>query len=544
MPRLQSTLVPLALTLLLVPFGCEDEDHGAPCDDARLGGVIEGRVITGGIPATARITALDRARGDSEFEVGTDSTGAFHLDLPVGSYWLSARVDRSWAEKLHYNLAGPPYDLARRDSLEVSADSPITADFLLASLRIEIEFPAAVESRGVYVSGYRVTAGGDPQERPRDGSFYQATEVENGRAIVAIGGLAPGAYLAYMRTDTWAEDWLLTQELWLPAARSCAEAETIQVAVGTTTQYYAAIPGDPARITGSIVGSWRELATRRPMITLVVPDSAAVVAVLPVGDDGTFATNVLVPEPVRALIDIGGTQRWYPHGSFQESAVLDLVAGATLPPIVVEESGLLLEVSHPLHPYTEDARVQLLSREQAQVVATLPIPGAPAGPFHAFSNLDPGDYWLRIAPSQFLWVDWRPQWFDRAAGQDGAALVHVPAGGGVGRVSIVLEDGGRIEGEVSFEITPATPAATAYLTEAADPLSLGHRPASGTGHYVASGLPDGDYKIGVWLGPARMATPQPPEDTVWYPATTDWNAAQVLTITDAAVISGIDFDLP
>lgn len=62
--------------------------------------------------------------------------------------------------------------------------------------------------------------------------------------------------------------------------------------------------------------------------------------------------------------------------------------------------------------------------------------------------------------------------------------------------------------------------------------------------YALPGLPDGDYKIGVWARAVGVPTPaQPPEDTVWYPETTDWNAAQVITIAEAEVITGIDFDL-
>lgn len=544
MSRLQSMLGALALALLPAALGCEDEDHGEPCSSAHAGGVIEGRLIAGDVPATAWITASDRTHDDTAFEVETDSAGAFHLDLPVGSYWLTADIDYpSEARRLYYAAAGPPYTFDARDSLEVTTGSAITADFLLGSLRIEVEFPTAVEGSGVRFIGYTANGDVDPQGCPRDFSFLGDTGIEDGRATIAVGGLAVGSHIVRLRIDTYDEVDQVTQELWLPAVRSCAEAETIQVTAGATTHYHAAIPSDPARITGSILGSWRELMSGRPVVTLVTPDSSAVVAVLPTRDDGTFEGNILVPEPVRALIEIRDTPRWYPRGSFQEAAVLELAPGVTLPPLVVEESGLILEISHPLHPPTWYVQVQLLSQEQTHVVATLWTSASPTSPFHVFSNLDPGDYWLRILPAHFLSETWRPQWYDRAADQEGATLVHVPAGGGVGRVDISLEDGGRIEGDVRYEVTPTTPAATVYLTEAGDSSALGRRPASEPQHYVATGLPDGGYRIGIWLGPVRAAPPQPPEDTLWYPETTDWNAAQVITITEAQVITGINFDL-
>ncbi|NTU77580.1 MAG: hypothetical protein HGA90_07210, partial [Alphaproteobacteria bacterium] len=43
------------------------------------------------------------------------------------------------------------------------------------------------------------------------------------------------------------------QTLWLPAARSCAEAETIQVIPGAIASYHGVVPSIPARVTGSIL---------------------------------------------------------------------------------------------------------------------------------------------------------------------------------------------------------------------------------------------------------------------------------------------------
>jgi len=36
---------------------------------------------------------------------------------------------------------------------------------------------------------------------------------------------------------------------------------------------------------------------------------------------------------------------------------------------------------------------------------------------------------------------------------------------------------------------------------------------------------------------------EPPEETLWYPATTDWNQATVLTIGGSESLTEIDFEL-
>lgn len=51
------------------------------------------------------------------------------------------------------------------------------------------------------------------------------------------------------------------------------------------------------------------------------------------------------------------------------------------------------------------------------------------------------------------------------------------------------------------------------------------------------------YKLGVWPQRRGQSPGQPPEDTIWFPETSDWDAAQVFTISGAGELRQVDFDL-
>ncbi len=62
--------------------------------------------------------------------------------------------------------------------------------------------------------------------------------------------------------------------------------------------------------------------------------------------------------------------------------------------------------------------------------------------------------------------------------------------------------------------------------------------------YKLEGLPDGDWKIGVSSISWGIGSEMNLEEVVWYPENTDWNNAEVFTITDADSIKGITLTAP
>jgi hypothetical protein len=550
------------LAALLSSTACNEEGLRAPCGSLRAGGVIEGRVATGDVRPQVRVTADDCA-GMGTITTVADETGAFRLELPVGTYILRACCpvksgSSSPSCTAYFNADGPPYPFEAADTLTVTADTLIVADFELGSLEVAIAVPSAAENVRVRLEGVWASEKVDPPGNPLSSpsTFAVYAWVRDGQAVFAIGGLQPGSYTLRMslpRTSWSQPDEAVTQMVWLPATRRRADADTICVPAGGTAHYEAAIPDNSVRLTGAITGSWQKLYFGGAQITLVAPDSSVTVASFATRSDGTFAADIQVPEPARMLIDIGGNPRWYPRGGFHEAEILDLAPGSSPLPIEVVESGLLLDIQGTFYPARWNATLQLVAPADSRIVAELDASSSGGHAFLGLANLDPGSYLLHILPQSFLSEAWTPQWFDRATDPHEATLIQVPAAGGVERVTITLEEGGRIEGQIwnDDELNPY--GVMLYLTAAGDPTTLGRLWASDTRSaiwpweaplpYKARGLPDGEYKIGVWPRLAGASPAQPPEDTIWYPQTTDWNAAQVLTITGNQATTGIDFDL-
>jgi len=548
--------------MLLAVSACEDEDRSMPCRSLYSGGVIEGHFTCGDVHPEVRVLAGDVASYNS-FGTVVDASGSYRLEVPSGTYALYAEIAESGglrfsAAPAFYSVGGPPYGYETRTDLTVTADTVIVADFALGSMKVALALPTLPPGASVDLEGLRIADDVGPESSLAYYSFSARGEVQEGQASFAIGGLQPGSYLLKLDlSDRYS--WnppvaVYGHTLWLPPTRQRADAETVVVAAAGTAHFEAQLAVAPAHLTGTVRGSWQELYPRPlPQITLVTPDSSATVATFSTLTDGTFAVAIQMPEPVRMLINIGGSQRWYPAGRFSEGEILELTPGSNLPPIEVVESGIQIDIRNPLYPPTCKGRVQLLSPVGSRVVAETATSNTEGRFPVAFCNLDAGDYWLRILPRLFLDQAWRPQWYDRAAGPEDAVLVRVPPNGGVVPVTLTLEEGGQIAGEIRYMNPQGEHGVILYVTAAGDPTARGRLHPSGSWFsywleqlpqpYAARGLPDGDYKIGIWPQSTGEPPAQPPEDTIWYPATTDWNAAQVLTISGAQAITGIDFDL-
>lgn len=543
-PRSRTALPLLTLALALAAAGCEDDRSCQPDSPA---GVIAGRVATGDVPTVVEVAAhgLDRSQS---YVVETDSTGAYRLNLPEGDYVLVASpLDPSLdVGGFPYNAGGPPYPWDAAETLTVTADTLIHADFRLSSLSIEISVPQALDYNWFRIRGFLAGDEVGPDGCPGYPVFSSWITVVDGRAAVAVGGIEPGVMLLRAELGTVTQGSSCQQALWLPAARGCADAESVTVPVDGAAHYQTTLPAQAARVTGSVTGSWQAMSGLRPQIDLVAADSSAQLATLSASSDGTFVADILLPAPARACVSIGRNKRWYPRGSFQEAAVLELAPGATLPPIEVVEGGIILGIDFPLHPIDWIADVELFAPGEEDAAVVLRFQADDDQPYRAFANLDPGDYHLYITPVVPLRVDWRPQWYDRAPTRETAALVHVPANGSIARADVTLEVGGRIEGGVWFVPAPCVSSAVLYLTAADDPSLVGRpvmeRVGADSYTHVARGLADGGYKLGLWVG-TPPSPPVPTRDTWWYPGTTDWEEAQVLTISAGGVLTGIDFDL-
>lgn len=479
----------LCAALLLVT-ACDEDEVGPRCGSPYAGGVIEGQIATGDVQSPAEVSAIDCNSG-STFTTLADDAGRYHLDLPAGAYTLQAEFHwsgYSFAEdyRVFFVHRGPPYDInGGGDTLVVSADTVITADYLMGGLQVQIAMPGYADGSDLSLVGCRIGEGCGPGAAfCFDFGIVLEGETEGGQMLFTAGGIPPGDYLMNLQlpesSGSQSSDWVY-QNLWLPDARRPADADTISVPAGGATHYAATIPANPAHLTGSITGSWQEIGRHKPRIFLVTPDSLATVAYFDTRGDGTFDADIQVPEPVRMRISIGGVDRWYPRGSFAEAEILDLGPGASLPPIIVVESGILIEVRSERLPAVWSAKLQLVTPADSRVVAEFAAEDYGNRPFHGFSNLDPGSYWLRILQARSENQVWRPQWYDRVTDPQQATLIHVPGAGGYEQITITLEEGGRIEGAIWCVDTPKTSGVLIYLTSSGDPTTLRRLPLAEDG---------------------------------------------------------------
>jgi hypothetical protein len=163
---------------------------------------------------------------------------------------------------------------------------------------------------------------------------------------------------------------------------------------------------------------------------------------------------------------------------------------------------------------------------------------------HAFGipNLRPGSYLLRIDPAFSGFAEWLPQWFDGSLTQEAATPITIANEGDVVPVHVTLTVGGKITGTIADAAYPDADHLV-YYTRADDPASIGFSFGLAGRSFTVPGLQDGDYKVGAWRQPSRIYPEQPPSGTVWYPGTSDWTAAQVISIRDHGVVSGIDIEM-
>lgn len=122
--------------------------------------------------------------------------------------------------------------------------------------------------------------------------------------------------------------------------------------------------------------------------------------------------------------------------------------------------------------------------------------------------------------------------------------MSIGSAGEVVALDLFLELGGVIRGRV--ETADGVPRFFHVLvTPAVERVTWGnHYAFEWSPDYEVKGLPDGAFKIGAYPVDQGWSWPDPPPDgTVWYPGTTDWESAGVVEIREAAVVTGVDIEM-
>jgi hypothetical protein len=538
--------LPFAGALACLLVGCE-KSGVEPCAPSIDAGRIQGFVRTGDVPvdATVRATRAPAAPGNVamvEARVGRD--GSYLMDVPAGRYVVGLRFDTRSSLAYEYSAAGIRCGDAPPDTLLVDPRHSPTVDFDLASMRVHLDLSPRIDGATGTVNLHRRGAG-SASAGSCNYIRSQSATIAGGALDVALSGVLPGAYRveAIVERRVRPGDYYFDRErFWMPGVRDSGDSPWIELPADRTAEIAGSVVAEAARLQGRIRGAWLDFGLQPPSVALFTPDSTIVLDARPTGSDGSFDVEMYVPGPVKLRVRQESIDQWLGGATFETATVLQLEPGQTISGIEVVESGLWLSVQAPVFEL-EMATFRLYDAVTSALAAAwhmdydadliVPVP-----------NLRPGTYRMQIEPSSRGRVPWAPQWYDRAANPAEAATIAIGREGEIARVSVILERGGTIAGVVR-ETEGVTADYSIYITSARDPAIWGYVFAwRSDPQFLVQGLPDGDWKVGAWRRISFSYPEQAPEGTVWYPGTTDWQAAGVIPIRGFQDVTGIEIVMP
>ncbi len=533
-----------ASVLILAGAGCDE--FADPYRTIVPSGRIQGRVSTGGQPVEAFVF-LDRIDDHDEnlsirMEVAAD--GSFGMEVPAADYAVSLQLDElhhryRYATPLAFYGSGTP-DTVRVDE----AHSPVTTDFDLGGLAFSMAVSSQLDGVPAAVVVHRRDDAGDPSLQ----SAFDDVEAEivAGRLEARFTGLLPGAYRIEVVLGG-SYDWSSSyrhEHFWLPGTRNPAASPWYEVSADTVVTVNAAFTALPARLEGRISGAWLDLTPdSRPRLSFVTPDSTELIGDLEVDRDGGFAVDFLLPDPVKIFVAQEMIGQWIGGTGFADAEVFNPSPGQAITGIDLVQCGLLLRfVLHDPHPSVLQFR--LFDPVDLTLLSVVDLYGSSRYDF-GIPNLRPGAYLAHIGPEHAGSTSWRAQWYDRAPTAEQALPVLLMEPGEIVELALTLERGGELGGLL---VLPAGSESdyVVVATPAQECVEWGHRlvfPVEPG--FSLLGLPDGAYKVGAVLSADYYGAPDfPPAGFVWYPGTTDWNAAGIIEIIDAATVSGVDIVIP
>ncbi len=545
----------LAGCLLWTP-GCDEDCVTDSCPDPVPGGTIRGHVDVGPMAfgGYARIERAIRTSGtDYTIFSPIDADGSFTAQVPYGSYFVSLGLTNpgstSSSADASYWYGSNRWSLltGERDTLVLDEGQPIRElDFVAGSLEVVVHASGELEGQKLALLPEHTSLPQPPYAYIH--WEYVTAQVVDGTARFEMPGFLPGACRLQLSIGGNSYVFPGTERFYLPGTRSREDADTLIIETGQITHYEMDLTSASAVLRGTVRGSWQTFELLSPTVTLFSLDSL-VVADRACAWDGYFSLRLYRPEPVKLRVVINGVSRWIGGGHFEDAEVFSPQHGGVVEVPELVESGLLVRLDLPEH--TEGSTLRLVLYD-ATTLGRVCATGTGSGNGAALlcANLLPGTYRVFI-DNVYLRTDAVSQWFDHAADLQSATVVTVPPEGQVAEIRAAMEAGGGIRGQLQgpssyycsavFYIVDAQTAVCVGRTGClpCDCLCICENPHP----FCARGLADGDYKVGA-VADRDTYSENPPPGTVWYPGTTDWNAAEVVRVENAATVEGIDITWP
>lgn len=532
--RTQAGIAGLFCLIVAVGAGCDREDPRDPtcptCTTCPWGS-IGGRVLGGGKPVAARVSAKC-VRGDSSGSAAgsvvqgeTDADGRFRIDVPPGRYTLEVSSPYDTPGPFfdfRYSADGPASRYTDADTFELRRE-PVEKVMAGGALDLLVHTPDSREGATLDCRISGLTGGATGY------TSSVSASVAEGAVRYHFPLLPVGTYAARLGGATM-------QTIWLPGALDQQAARRIRVDTGIPAAEEVTLP-PAAWISGSITGSWQTVISPPQVIALDAPleSGRGYVAGARVGQDGRFSLCFFVLAPVRLLVDYGETERWIGGNDFASARVFDLAAGREFPDVSLRDSGILcLLEGDGLGPETI-ARFRLFNSTGNLVADRYHMRGDVA----PIVGLTDGVYFLRVE-HESSGSTWAPQWFDRKPSLAEASPITLTGQGEMAMVTVRLQEGGRIRGEVRDRSgAPVQASIVAVPLSGPDEARAFAFSDGSTGEFAIAGLADGEYRIGVARHYNNLQTP-----LWWYPGTSDPSSARVISTLDHGEVDGLNWRLP
>lgn len=519
------------LAALTVMAGCTDDVR--PISPGVPSCIVQGTVsqFDGEAVRDVRLRRIVPYGQRAEFTVQVSGYGTYRAEVPAGDYIISLYT---FSRTFYYTVDDRlPDRSADADTVRLDLQhSPVTADFRFGAVHLDAPAPAVWGDADIEMVAYRLD---DPYF-----AVNTTATITDGRCDLTLSTLPEGDYQIQF---WWERDYRHVGGIfWLPGYRSRAEAQVYHVAPDSVINEAGIFASSPPRLVGQIGGAWRDLGLDPPSVVAVDTDSVVVFGRWQTEADGSFDLALPYRGPVRLKVTRGVVESWVGGLSYGTATLFAPEPGEIIDGIAVTGGGLRLRVnSSGLTQNSESARLTFQDpQDPSRRVVTSGSLASQIG----IANLPQGDWLLLVEPDSFGSRSWRPQWLDRSATAAGATVLSIPADGVV-TADLVLEAGGAIRGQV---VRPPGESFYVYvaITDTQNNIEICSRYVSGSrDDFAITGLNDGSYRIGILPGGVGPVRGEPvPEGTLWYPGTTDWATAGVITINDAGNVAGLVLTTP
>lgn len=486
----------LAVLLVALP-GCMDGPEEPPAVTGY--GAIEGYILECGAPVAveAVFDPLNSTGPDAHARVRPDSTGWYRVELPVGKFRVNLRPladDGRYSDNfadddtVHVGHAVRRRDFRRGRALVV-ARLPEPFEGRLATLRLFRPDATAVVDATVAGGNARF----DLRLVPRLGYVMRLDPGWDGVPV-----MLPGTYLV-------------------------ANADSLLIADEPVT-YEVDLRDRFARIEGRVTGSWQ--STEMPMMVYAVGANGATRSSVVCAPDGSFRLDLVAPDQVRLVSHCGSLDRWFGGATYGTATLHSIVPGQLLDGRDLIEGGLRLALAGD-GDFQEHLGDALLvypdgTRRGLNLGYRNPVD---------LPNLAAGEYRLQLLGGCAL-DSWLPQWFGGADEAD--AVPIVVAEGAFTEVTFHRERGGVLAGVFTGPDESVSDGRRIHLRDA----DGGYVCEDGAWFWGDSfrwpGLPDGTYYLSLEAGSV----------TWWYPGTSDFAQAAMVTISDGADVKDLVWELP